>query len=99
MSALPACPASEDDLEDALSLPSPAVVETMRHLEGDILVLGVAGKMGPSLARMAKRASELAGQKRRVIGVARFREEATGAQLQSWDIETLRADLLHPEEL
>src|SRR5262245_40878226 len=99
MSADQACPASESALEDALSLPSPAVVESMRQLEGDLLVLGVAGKMGPFLARMALRASEMAGKKRRIIGVARFREESLEAQLQAWGIETLRADLLEPDAL
>ena len=44
----------------------------MRAIEGDLVVLGVGGKMGPTLARMARRASDLAGVNRRVIGVARF---------------------------
>lgn len=99
MPAAQECPKSEGALEDALSAPPPAVVETMRRLEGDILVLGVAGKMGPSLARMALRASEMAGKKRRVIGAARFREGGAEVQLQSWGVETRRADLLNPEEL
>ena len=59
-----------DDLEDRLSTPTEGVIETMARLDGDILVLGVAGKMGPTLARMAHRASEAAGVRRRVIGVA-----------------------------
>ena len=46
---------SETELEDLLSLPTDGVVETMTRHRGDILVLGAAGKMGPSLARMAKR--------------------------------------------
>ena len=59
-------------LEDILSQPSEALVKTLERIEGDILVLGVGGKMGPSLARMAKRASQAAGSSRRVIGVARL---------------------------
>jgi hypothetical protein len=47
---------SERQLEDLLSEPTAAVVETLGRLAGDVIVLGVAGKMGPSLARMAKRA-------------------------------------------
>lgn len=93
------CPASETELEDALSSPTLPVVETMDRLEGDILVLGVAGKMGPSLARLARRASDAAGRTRRIIGVARFREAGPEARLQSWGVETLRADLLNPDEL
>ncbi len=51
-------------------------------LEGDLIVLGVAGKMGPSLARMAKRASDLAGVPRRILGVARFSSAGVEADLQ-----------------
>ena len=61
-----------EQLEELLSEPSEPVVEIMRRLHGDILLLGVAGKIGPSLARMAKRASDLAGIRRRIIGVSRF---------------------------
>ena len=63
---------TEAQLDDALSEPPPAVVEALGRLDGDLIVLGVAGKMGPSLARMARRASDAAGARRRVIGVARF---------------------------
>src|SRR6476620_4316670 len=62
----------EEVLEDLLSEPTPEVVETLSRLSGDILILGVAGKMGPSLARMARRAFDVAGVGRRVIGAARF---------------------------
>src|ERR1039458_815641 len=63
---------SPEQLEDRLSEPTPEVVQTLRRLEGDLIVLGVAGKMGPNLARMARRAADLGGSRRRVIGVARF---------------------------
>ena len=49
-------------LEDLLSEPSPAAVDTLRRVDGDIIVLGVGGKMGPTLARMA--------DARRIAGVA-----------------------------
>ncbi len=83
-----------EQLEDRLSEPTPEVVQTLRRLEGDLLVLGVAGKMGPSLARMARRASELAGSRRRIIGVARFSSAGVEAELQRDGIETIRCDLL-----
>ena len=86
-----------DQLADRLSEPTPDVVETLRQLEGDLIVLGVAGKMGPSLARMARRASDLAGIKRRVIGVARFSAGGAEGQLQQYGIETIRCDLLDEE--
>jgi nucleoside-diphosphate-sugar epimerase len=81
-------------LEENLSEPTPGVVATLGRLEGDILVLGVGGKMGPTLARMAKRASEMASVKRRVIGVSRFSFSALEKKLQEWGIETVPCDLL-----
>ncbi len=81
-------------LEALLSEPTDGVVRTLGSLDGDIAVLGVAGKIGPTLARMAKKASDLAGLKRRVIGVSRFSSCALQAELQSWGIETLRCNLL-----
>ncbi len=81
-------------LEDLLSEPTAATVKAMAALEGDIVILGVGGKMGPTLARMAKKASDLAGVSRRVIGVARFSAGGLEEQLQSWGVETCRCDLL-----
>src|SRR4051794_22656532 len=86
-------PTDEARLDDLLSEPTSAVVETMRRLDGDVMVLGVSGKMGPTLARMAKRASADAGARRRVIGVARF--TAGGEEsLWAYGIDTIRCDLL-----
>jgi nucleoside-diphosphate-sugar epimerase len=85
---------STEQLEDRLSEPTPEVIATMRRLQGDLVVLGIAGKMGPSLARMARRATDLAGVKRRVIGVARFSAKGSEQDLQRHGIETLRCDLL-----
>src|SRR5437870_3001362 len=84
---------TEEQLESLLSESSPRVVETLGGLPGDIVLLGVAGKLGPTLARMAKRASDAAGVRRRVIGVSRF---TGGGQetLQAHGIETISCDLL-----
>ena len=83
-----------EDLEDLLSLPTPETVEAMGKLRGDIVILGVGGKMGPTLARMAKRASDLSGVSRRVIGVSRFSSAALPGHLQSWGVEIHSCDLL-----
>ena len=83
-----------EQLDDALSLPPNSLVESLANLDGDILVLGVAGKMGPTLARMAKRASDEAGIDRKVIGVARFSNPSEQQKLNAWGIETIKADLL-----
>ena len=82
------------ELEDALSRPPAGVVETMKRIAGDIIVLGVGGKMGPTLARMAKRASDQAGVRRRVIGVSRFSSPALPDELRRQGIEPIACDLL-----
>jgi len=83
-----------EDLDELLSEPTEAVVQTLGALDGDILILGVGGKMGPTLARMAKRASEIAKVPRRVIGVSRFSSAKLASRLQMWGVETVRCDLL-----
>jgi nucleoside-diphosphate-sugar epimerase len=86
--------ASVDELEDALSTPSNALVEALAQTRGDIMLLGVGGKMGPALARMARRAADLAGSTRRVIGVSRFSCAGRQERLNDWGIETIGGDLL-----
>src|SRR5215510_13282808 len=68
-------------LEILLATPTEPLVQALGRLEGDILFLGVGGKMGSSLARMARRASDAAGVKRNIIGVSRFSTRSTAAQL------------------
>jgi nucleoside-diphosphate-sugar epimerase len=89
----------EAHLEELLSQPTESLVRTMQTLAGDIIVLGVAGKMGPTLARMVKRASDAAGTKRRVIGVSRFSSTALQRRLEDHGIETIRCDLLDRDTL
>jgi nucleoside-diphosphate-sugar epimerase len=91
--------ANEAELEDLLAQPSDADVRAMAALEGDLLLLGVAGKMGPSLAHRAALASAAAGTRRRIVGVARFSDPAVARQLESWGVETIAADLLAPGAL
>jgi nucleoside-diphosphate-sugar epimerase len=88
-----------DHLDDLLSEPTPAVVEAMGRLQGDLIVLGASGKMGPTLTWMARRASDEAGVRRRVIGVARFSDPSREAWLKDRGIETVRCDLLDPDQL
>ncbi len=81
-------------LEDLLSEPTEALVAALRRIEGDFLILGVGGKMGPTLARMLRRATD---PRRRVIGVSRFSEEAFRQRLDSWGVEAIRGDLMEPK--
>ena len=91
---LPARITTVAPLEDLLSEPTPGAIEAMRALDGDLILLGVAGKMGPTLARMARRACDSAGATRRIIGVSRFTSPADEAALRAHGIETIRCDLL-----
>jgi nucleoside-diphosphate-sugar epimerase len=91
--------ASEQQLEDLLSEPTQADARAMAEMQGDLLILGVAGKMGPSLAKRARRASERAKMPRRIIGVARFSDPGVREDLANSGIETISADLLAPGAL
>ena len=90
MSALPARFESVEALEDFMSEPTPALVADLARIDGDIMVLGVGGKMGPTLARMARRAAP----GRRIIGVARFSDPAARATLERHGVECIACDLL-----
>jgi nucleoside-diphosphate-sugar epimerase len=78
------------ELDDFLTLPSRALVDDLAAVDGDLVVLGVGGKMGPTLARLAKRAAP----GKRVIGVARFSEPAVRSSLEEAGVETIACDLL-----
>jgi len=86
-------------LERALSTPTEALVESVRRMEGDIVVLGAGGKMGPTLATMARRATEAASIQRRVIAASLFFEGRTEATLRRSGVETIRCDLLDPDQV
>jgi len=90
---------SEDELDDLLSTPSPEDVAVFRTMEGDLLILGVGGKIGPSLARRASRAAHAAGVKKRIIGVEIDLNPAAQRFLQEARVETLQGNLLDPEFL
>jgi nucleoside-diphosphate-sugar epimerase len=87
---------TEAELDAALSEPTPAVIDTLAGHPGDVVLLGAAGKMGPSLARMARRASDALGDRRRVIAVSRF-SSGDEDRFRAHGIETIRCDLLDPD--
>lgn len=84
-------PADIAELDEWLSRPTDAVVEALNSLEGDLLVLGAGGKMGPTLARMARRAMP-AG--REVLAVSRFSSSETADELEQHGVKVIRCDLL-----
>jgi nucleoside-diphosphate-sugar epimerase len=90
---------TEAELEERLSRPTPGAIEVLRHLPGDLLVLGAGGKMGPSLCRMARRALDAGGLPGRVIAVSRFGDAGLAAALERDGVVTHRADLRDREAL
>jgi nucleoside-diphosphate-sugar epimerase len=82
-------------LDELLCRPSQALIDDLNRIDGDIMVLGVAGKMGPTLAGLAKAAVP----HRRVIGVARFSDVSVKARLEVRGIETIHCDLLDEAQL
>ncbi len=88
-------PRDEDDLEERLSRPPTALAAVLATVPGDVLVLGAGGKMGASLARMARRADPA----RRVIAVSRWTNRRAAETLQAHGVDTIGTDLLAPGEL
>lgn len=88
-----------DEIERELTTPSQALIEEIATLDGDITVLGVGGKVGPSVAIMAQRAVEAAGVDKLVYGVARFSDPAAKASLERAGVTAVTADLTDDLEL
>jgi len=86
-------------LEQRMLEPSPALIADVSRIKGDILLLGVAGKMGPAMARVARKAVDAAGTGQRVIGVSRFSNPASRAELENVGVETIAANLLDDQDL
>ena len=87
------------ELADKLTRPSEADIAFMGALKGDLLILGAGGKIGPSLAKRARRAADLAGTSTRILAVSRFTSGGLRRELDQDGIETLPCDLLKPDEL
>jgi nucleoside-diphosphate-sugar epimerase len=83
-----------DALREALSRPSDGVIDSLASSDGDVMLLGVGGKIGPELAVMARRALDASGSTSRVIGVARNPDASTVAYLEGAGVVVHRADLL-----
>ena len=90
----PAAPRDETELDDLLSSPDDVARRALDQCQGDVLVLGAGGKMGPSLARMVRRGTE---DDRRVIAVSRFSSRAARDSLERSGVETISCDLTDAE--
>jgi nucleoside-diphosphate-sugar epimerase len=90
---------TEVELEHILAEPSDADVECLSRLEGDILILGAGGKMGPSLARRVQRASQRSGGTARVWAASRFSSATLREGLEADGIRTVACDLLDRKQI
>jgi len=89
----------EQYLDKLLSTPGQGLIEDMKKLDGDIMILGAGGKVGPTLSMMAKRAVEAAGVDKRVIAVSRFTDPIVVKALEDSGVEMISADLTDPEQI
>ena len=90
---------TKEEILNELLQPSDHLISDIAALDGDLLILGAGGKMGPNLARVAKQAIDKAGVVKRVIAVARFSEIGLQKQFEQEGVETIKADLLNENEL
>jgi nucleoside-diphosphate-sugar epimerase len=88
-----------EEIYRLLLKPSADVVSDMARIDGDIIILGAGGKMGPGLARKAGQAAALAGTGQKILAVSRFSEAGLADQLNQDGIETIAMDLLNEKEL
>jgi nucleoside-diphosphate-sugar epimerase len=95
-------PASVRDvaaLDTLLSWPPPELIETVRELDGDLMILGAGGKMGPTLCMQAQQAIATGGSDKRVYAVSRFSDPGVGQTLRQAGVETIACDLMDPKAL
>jgi len=90
---------NEEELEDALSKPSRELITQFADLEGDIIFLGVAGKMGVSMARMTRKAFDISAKKNKIYGVARFSSQDQQQFLEASGIKTIKGNLIDQDFL
>ena len=86
---------SEEELEDVLTQPAPALVQFISRITSPLVILGAGGKMGPTLAALAKRAADQARHNLDVIAVSRFTDPRCKVWLEKRGVQTHTADLLN----
>lgn len=85
---------SEAELEALLTRPSPRLIASIRSWESPLVILGAGGKMGPTLAVLARRAADLAGHPLEIVAVSRYSDASTRAWLEGHGVRTVSRDLL-----
>jgi hypothetical protein len=99
MMALPDSIETEEALDEVLTRPQLALIEFIKTVSSPLVLLGAGGKMGPSLAVLARRAAQEAGRKLEIVAVSRFSNDSTRHWLESFDIHTICCDLMERESL
>ncbi len=90
---------THEEIDEIFARPTPGALEALKGLEGDVMLLGVAGKMGLSTALMLRRAFDELGKKNGIYGVSRFSDAATRERLEGYGVRTIRADLIERDEV
>jgi hypothetical protein len=85
---------TEDELTEVMTRPRRQLIEFMPTLKSPLVILGAGGKMGPTLAILARRAADAAHCPLDIVAVSRFSDVKVRRQLESHDIQTLSADLM-----
>jgi nucleoside-diphosphate-sugar epimerase len=97
--SLPETVGSEEALDELLSQPGSALIDDIRQLQSPLVVLGAAGKMGPTLCALARRAAEAAEHKLEIIAVSRFSNRQSQQWFKQQGIRTISCDLLEPDNV
>jgi nucleoside-diphosphate-sugar epimerase len=90
---------SVQQLTSVLTQPSEADVAFARRLQGDTIILGAGGKMGPTLGQRLRHSLDAVGKKSRVIAVSRFQSSDAVREFEEGGVETIACDLIDPEAL
>ena len=91
--------ATNDQLEDVLSAPNEQDIAALKEMQGDLILLGAGGKMGPSLAARARRAADKGGVKKRIMAVSRYSSPDSRREIEQAGVEVMSADLLNEDDL
>ena len=89
---LPALVESEPQLEELLTRPGAALIEFIKMVSSPLLILGAGGKMGPTLAVLARRAAEAAGHRLEVVAASRFTDASSRQGLEARGVKTVSCD-------
>ena len=90
---------TEEWLDRELSTPSAALIEDLKKLDGDIMILVAGGKVGPTLSVMLQRACNASGVQRRIYAVSRFTDPFVVALLEREQVHTISCDLTDEKQI